>query len=81
MKLETKNFECIKEDNSEEENERQWEHSQIVFDEFRKYLSDKNYKEELIERQLGYSSFFVQFVFCNELLFCLRRFIVGSGNR
>ncbi|MFW6257763.1 MAG: hypothetical protein ACOC11_03160 [Prolixibacteraceae bacterium] len=59
MELKAKNFECIKEDNSEEENERQWENSQIVFDEFRKYLSDKNYKEELIERQLGYSSFFV----------------------
>jgi hypothetical protein len=58
-KLKTKNFECIKEDNSEEEHERQWENSQIVFDEFGKYLSKKNYKEELIERQLGYSSFFV----------------------
>jgi len=57
--LKTKNFECIKEDNSEEEHERQWENSQIVFDEFGKYLSKKNYKEELIERQLGYSSFFV----------------------
>lgn len=59
MNLKAKNFECIKEDNSEEENERQWKNSKIVFDEFRKYLSEKNYKEELIERQLGYSSFFV----------------------
>jgi hypothetical protein len=59
MKLKTKTFECIKEDNSEEENQRQWKNSKIVFDEFRKYLSEKNYKEELIERQLGYSSFFV----------------------
>ena len=59
MKLKAKNFQCIKEDNSEEENERQWENSKIVFDEFRKYLSDKNCNEKLIERQLGYSSFFM----------------------
>lgn len=59
MELKTKNFECIKEDNSEEENERQWENSKIVFDAFRKYLSEKNQNEKLIERQLGYSSFFV----------------------
>lgn len=59
MELKAKNFECIKEDNSEEENERQWENSKVVFDEFRKYLSGKNYKDELIERQLGYSSFFM----------------------
>ena len=59
MKLKANNFECITEDNSEEEIQRQWKNSEIVFDEFRKYLSERNYKEELIERQLGYSSFFV----------------------
>ena len=70
MKLQSKNFECVKEDNSEEENERQWENSKIVFDEFRKYLSSKNYKDELIERQLGYSSYFMMnyfFVYDNEM--------------
>ena len=59
MELKNENFECIKEDNSEEEHNRQWENSKIVFDEFEKYLSNKNYKDELIERQLGYSSYFV----------------------
>ncbi len=70
MKLEAKNFECIKEDNSEEENERQWERSKIVFEEFRKYLSGKNYKDKLIERQLGYSSYFMMnyfFVYADEM--------------
>lgn len=45
MKLNAKNFECIKEDNSEEENQRQWENSKIVFDEFKKYLNEKNTKK------------------------------------
>ena len=48
MRLKTENFECIKEDNSEEENDRQWENSKIVFDEFKKHLSSKNYKDELL---------------------------------
>jgi hypothetical protein len=59
MSLKKENFECVKEDNSEEENNRQWERSKIVFEEFRKYLNGKNYKDELIERQLGYSSYFM----------------------
>jgi len=52
IKLENKHFECIKEDNSEEENERQWENSKIVFDEFKIYLSNKNVKDNIIDRQL-----------------------------
>jgi len=70
MKLQSENFECIKEDNSEEENNRQWEISKVVFDEFKKYLSTKNYKDDLIERQLGYSSYFMMnyfFVYDDEL--------------
>jgi hypothetical protein len=70
MKLENKHFECIKEDNSEEEDERQWKNSEIVFDEFKKYLSSKKYKKKLIERQLGYCSFFMMnyfFVYDDEL--------------
>ena len=70
MKLQSENFKWIKEDNSEEEDNRQWEISKIVFDEFRKYLSTKNYKDELIERQLGYSSYFMMnylFVYDDEL--------------
>ncbi|NQU55323.1 MAG: hypothetical protein HQ522_22625 [Bacteroidetes bacterium] len=70
MRLKSKNFECVKEDNSEEEDSRQWEVSKIVFDEFKKYLSSKNYKDELIERQLGYSSYFMMnyfFVYDDEM--------------
>lgn len=59
MKLENKHFECNKEDNSEEENERQWENSKIAFDEFKIYLSNKNVKDNIIDRQLGWSSYFV----------------------
>lgn len=68
--LKSKNFECVKEDNSEEENIMQWENSKIVFDEFEKYLSNKDYKKNLIERQLGYSSYFVMnyfFVYADDL--------------
>ncbi len=59
MKLENKHFECNKEDNSEEENERQWENSKIAFDEIKIYLSNKNVKDNTIDRQLGWSSYFV----------------------
>ena len=70
MKLKKENFACIKEDNSEEENHKQWENSKIVFEEFKKYLIDKGYKDILIERQLGYSSYFIMnyfFVYADEL--------------
>jgi hypothetical protein len=59
MKLKKENFECIKEDNSEEENNRQWEITQVVFDEFEEYLRSKNYNDNLVQRQLEYSSFYV----------------------
>lgn len=59
MKLENKHFECIKEDNSEKENEMQCGNSKIVFDEFKIYLSNKNLKVNIIDKQLGWSSYFV----------------------
>lgn len=70
MKLEKEKFECIKEDNSEEENDKQWKNSKIIFEEFKKYLNKKGYKDNLIERQLGYSSFFVMdyfFVYADKI--------------
>ena len=70
MKLEKENFKCIKEDNSEEDNDKQWENSKIVFDEFIKYLRNKDYKDNLIERQVVFSSYFVMnyfFVYADEL--------------
>ena len=59
MRLEKTHFECIQEDNSEEEQEKQWNHIKIVFDEFEKYLQDKEKSENIIERQLSNISFFV----------------------
>lgn len=63
MKLTKENFECIKEDNSEEEDNRQWENSQVVFDVFEEYLRNKNYNDKMVQRQLEYSSFFVMSYF------------------
>jgi hypothetical protein len=63
MKLTKENFECVKEDNSEEEDNRQWENTQVVFDEFEEFLRNKNYNDKLVQRQLEYSSFFVMSYF------------------
>jgi len=70
MKLTKENFECVNEANSEEEDIRQWEKSQVVFDEFEDYLLTKGYNDALIQRQLEYSSYFVMnyfFVYEDEL--------------
>lgn len=57
--MKKENFECIKEDNSEEEQKRQWENSEIIFTEFASYLDKKGYKDSLIERQVMNCSYFV----------------------
>ena len=49
--MEDKHFKCIKEDNSEEEDKRQWERSKIVFDHFYNYLKDRGLKESLAGRR------------------------------
>lgn len=70
MELTKENFECIKEDNSDEENHRQWEISKSIFTAFREYLLNKGYKEELRERQVGHITFFVMnyfFVYGDEI--------------
>jgi hypothetical protein len=70
MRLTRENFECVNDANSEEEEKRQWEKSQIVFDEFEEYLHTKGYNDTLIQRQLEYSSYFVMnyfFVYEDEL--------------
>ncbi len=70
MKLTKENFECVNEANSEEEEKRQWEKSQIVFDEFEEYLHTKGYKDIRIQSHLEYSSYFVMnyfFVYEDEL--------------
>ena len=70
MRLTRENFECVNEANSEEEEKRQWEKSQILFDEFEEYLHTKGYNDTVIQRQLEYSSYFVMnyfFVYEDEL--------------
>ena len=42
-KLKSEHFECIKEDNSEEESEKQWERLQIIFDQFHEYLKIRKF--------------------------------------
>ena len=36
-KIKREDFDCIKEDNSEEEDKKQWERSKIIFDRFYEY--------------------------------------------
>ena len=58
-KIKKEHFECIKEDNSDEENERQWEHSKIIFDKFYEYLKNKGLKETTADNRTGKVEFFV----------------------
>ena len=70
MELTKKNFECIKEDNSEEENDRQWDVSKSIFAAFRDYLLNKGCKEDLTERQVGNITYYVMnyfFVYADEI--------------
>ena len=59
MQLKKEHFECIDEALPEEEERRQWEKLQPVFDEFENHLRSKNYNDHQIQRHLEYSSFFV----------------------
>jgi len=59
-KLKTEHLECIKEDNSEEEDEKQWKRTKIVFDQFYDYLSkEKNLKESTAGKRTDMAVFFV----------------------
>ena len=44
-KIREEHFKCIKEDNSEEEYNKQWERSAIIFEQFYEYLKNKGLKE------------------------------------
>lgn len=59
MKLESEHLECIKEENSEEEDERQWERSKIVFDRFHEYLLNRGLKEETADNRTQRVVFYV----------------------
>ena len=57
--LKRAHFECIKEDNSDEEDEKQWKHSKIIFEKFNEYLKNKGLKETTADNRTGKVEFFV----------------------
>lgn len=59
-KIKSEHFECIKEDNSEEEYEKQWKRSQIIFDCFYEYLNkNKGLKESTAGKRAEMAAYFV----------------------
>lgn len=58
-KIKSKHFECIKEENSESENEKQWKRSEIVFEEFRNHLREKGLKESTCNTRSNEVAFFI----------------------
>jgi len=54
--LKAKRFKCIKRDNSEEEAERQWQRSKIVFDQFYDYLKNKGLNDDAASLNAAYIS-------------------------
>lgn len=59
MSLSKEDFRRIKEDNSDEENERQWKHSEKAFEAFHEYLLNKKYNKSLAKRQVQNAVYFV----------------------
>lgn len=57
-RLKPRHFKCLKEDNSESENDRQWKQSKIVFDEFHKYLMEKGLKDSTCDNRTDEMIFF-----------------------
>ncbi|MDK2897287.1 MAG: hypothetical protein PWP04_1407 [Candidatus Atribacteria bacterium] len=57
-KIKKEHFECIKEENSEEEQERQWERSKIIFDHFYEYLKNKGLKESTAGKRTEMAAYF-----------------------
>jgi hypothetical protein len=58
-KIKREDFDCIKEDNSEEEDKKQWERSKIIFDRFFEYLKDKGLKESTASKRTQRIVFFI----------------------
>jgi len=59
-KLKREYLECIKEDNSEEEDEKQWKRTKIVFDHFYNYLvEDRGLKKNTAGERTKMAVFFV----------------------
>lgn len=67
------NLECIKEDNGEEEYEKQWERSKIVFDHFYEYLKGRGLKDSTAGRRTEMAAFFIMdYVFVYEDIMDMR---------
>ena len=58
-RMKPEHFECIVEDNSPEEREKQWKRSKIIFDHFYEYLKNKGLKESTAYKQTERVVFFV----------------------
>lgn len=58
-KIKEEHFECIKEDNSQEEDEKQWKRSKIIFDHFYEYLKNKGLKESTAGKRTEMAAFFI----------------------
>jgi site-specific recombinase XerD len=58
-KIKREHFECIKEDNSEEEDKKQWKKSQIIFDQFYEYLKNKGLKESTASTRAEMAAYFI----------------------
>ncbi|MBI4744393.1 MAG: hypothetical protein HY776_06205 [Actinobacteria bacterium] len=66
-KIKREYFECIKEDNSEEEHEKQWKSSKIIFDHFYEYLKNKGLKENVAGKRTDMAAYFIMnYVFVYE---------------
>jgi hypothetical protein len=59
QQLNLKHLECIKEDNSSRENERQWRRSKIVFEHFYEYLRKKGVVETQARSRTEKAIFFI----------------------
>jgi len=58
-KIKEEHFECIKEDNSKEEYEKQWKRSKIIFDRFYEYLKNKGLKESTAGKRTEMAAYFI----------------------
>jgi len=65
--IDSKHFKCIKEDNSQKDNERQWELSKIVFDRFYEYQKKRGLKENTAGQRTDRAAYFIMdYVFVYE---------------
>jgi hypothetical protein len=58
-KLKCEHFECIKEDNSEEEHDKQWKRSKIVFEQFFESQKNKGLTERTAGKRTDMTSYFI----------------------